>query len=97
MEYPPPINQLSRLSQAIMSALIAILPLLGGSTVTVKVLASVAAMTVLWCAYNRFLHPLASLPGPTSARWGLPFWQAWHAYRTDYVRPARFLGPTART
>ncbi len=58
---------------------IATLPLI------VRILLPAVTTTILWCIYNRFLHPLAKIPGPVSARWGIPFWQFWHAYKCDYV------------
>lgn len=38
-----------------------------------------------WCLYSRFLHPLRSVPGPEAVRWGIPWWQVYHAYNQDYV------------
>jgi len=34
--------------------------------------------------YNLFLHPLSRVPGPLSARLGIPIWRFLHAYRRDY-------------
>lgn len=38
-----------------------------------------------WCIYCRYLHPLRSVPGPEAVRWGIPWWQAYHANKQNYV------------
>ncbi|KAK0561567.1 hypothetical protein OC844_003153 [Tilletia horrida] len=44
----------------------------------------ICALLSAWCLYTLFFHPLADLPGPLSARLGLP-WRFYHALRRDYA------------
>lgn len=39
----------------------------------------------LYSLYSFYLHPLADIPGPFSARIGLSIWRPWHAYQEDYA------------
>ena len=50
-----------------------------------QALLGISILFVTYCVYNLYFHPLSPLPGPISARLGLPFWQIYHNYIGDYA------------
>ncbi|KAF9508801.1 hypothetical protein BS47DRAFT_207417 [Hydnum rufescens UP504] len=61
---------------------------------TSQILLGIFTLLVSYFVYNLFFHPLSPVPGPISARLGLPFWQIYHTYERDYAWALRRLHDT---
>ncbi|KAF9508811.1 hypothetical protein BS47DRAFT_1350083 [Hydnum rufescens UP504] len=61
---------------------------------TSQILLGIFTLLVSYFVYNLFFHSLSPLPGPLSARLGLPFWQIYHAYKRDHAWALKRLHDT---
>ncbi|KAF9512282.1 hypothetical protein BS47DRAFT_1297939, partial [Hydnum rufescens UP504] len=59
-----------------------------------QILLGIFTLLVSYFVYNLFFHSLSPLPGPLSARLGLPFWQIYHTYERDYAWALKRLHDT---
>lgn len=67
------------------SALIGVTQRLLQLPISLQLVLVASAILLPYTLYHFFLHPLAGLPGPLSAKLGLPLFPFLHAYRRDYV------------